>query len=105
RLRTSRADGASSELTSAVESMGSRQLEAAVETLKQQQQHHEEALRRAERARELEHRKHKDLLSREDRRLDLQEAQAGQEAQRDARVAAVESKIDDLFAFLKERLE
>ncbi|KAE8192379.1 hypothetical protein CF336_g4454 [Tilletia laevis] len=105
RLRTSRADGASSELTSAVESMGSRQLEAAAETLKQQQQHHEEALRQAERARELEQRKHKDLLSREDRRLDLQEAQAGQEAQRDARVAALESKIDDLFAFLKERLE
>ncbi|CAD6965287.1 unnamed protein product, partial [Tilletia laevis] len=90
RLRTSRADGASSELTSAVESMGSRQLEAAAETLKQQQQHHEEALRQAERACELEQRKHKDLLSREDRRLDLQEAQAGQEAQRDARVAAVE---------------
>ncbi|CAD6907119.1 unnamed protein product [Tilletia controversa] len=56
RLRTSRADGASSELTSAVESMGSRQLEAAAETLKQQQQHHEEALRQAERARELEQR-------------------------------------------------
>ncbi|KAE8232531.1 hypothetical protein CF326_g2437 [Tilletia indica] len=104
RLRARRSDGASSELTTAVESMGAQQLLAAADTLKQQQQHHEETLRQAERARELERKKHNDLLLRADRKLDLEEAQGKQEGKRDERVAAVESKIDNLMAFLKEKL-